>query len=82
MKPANALKHYFNTKDSTSLKLKRGVVYQINCEDYRQYFGETGRSFSTKCREHMLDVDSWKPNRNKLPTHAISNDHKIYWLNT
>ena len=63
MKPANAIKHYFSRKDSTPLKLKKGVVYQINCEDCGQsYIGETRRSFSARCRKHMRDVDGWKPN--------------------
>ena len=78
MKPANALKHYFNTKDSTPFKRKKGEVYQINCEDGGQlYSGETGRSFSSRCREHMRDVDDRKPNRIALSTHAISNDRKM-----
>ena len=72
MKPANALKHYFKMKDSTPLTLKKGVVFQINCEDCGQLFiDETGRSFSTRCREHMCDVDGWKPNRSVLSLQAI-----------
>ena len=58
MRPATVLKHFFNTIDSISLKLKKGVIYQINCEDCGQsYIDETGRSFSTRCRELMRDVD-------------------------
>ena len=82
MKPANALKYFLITKDSTPLKLKKGVVYQINCEECGQsYIGETGRFFSTRCREHMRDVDDWKPNRSALSMPAISNEHKIDWVN-
>ena len=29
----------------------------------------------------MRDVDGWKPNRIALSMHAISNDHKIDWVN-
>ena len=48
MKPANALKHYFYMNDSTPLKLKKGVLYQVHCEDCEQSFiGETGCTFST-----------------------------------
>ena len=66
----------------TPLKLKKDVAYQINWEDCGQsHIGETGRSFSTWCREHMRDVDGRKPNRSALSTHAISNDHKINWVN-
>ena len=82
MKPANALKHYLNIRDFTLLKLKNGVIYQINCEDSGQsYIGETGRFFSIRCQKYMRDVDGWKPNRSVLSTHAISNDHKINWVN-
>ena len=28
----------------------------------------------------MGDVDGWKPNFSMLPTHTISNDHKIDWV--
>ena len=74
MKLANALKHYFNIK-------YKGAVYQINCVNCGQsYIGESGRSFSIICREHMRDVDGWKPNRSSLSTLAISNDLKIAWV--
>ena len=71
MKPENALKHYSNMK-------YKGAVHQINCADCGQsYIGESGRSFSIICREHMRDADGWKPNRSSLSTLAISNDLKI-----
>ena len=64
MKPADVLKHYFNMQDSTPLKLEKGVVYQLNCQDCVQtYIGERERSFSTRCREHMRVVGGWKPYR-------------------
>ena len=74
MNPANALLY----ERLHPIKTEKGVVYQINCEDCGQsYIGETGRSLSTKCREHMGGVDCWKPNCSALSTHAISNDQKI-----
>ena len=52
------------------------MVYQIY-----SYINETGRSFSTRCREHVRDVDGWKPNRSALSKHVNLNDHKIDWVN-
>ena len=82
MKPANTTNHYFNTKDSAQLKFKQGVVYQINFKDCGlPYIGETGRSFNIRCREYMRDADGWKRDRSALSKQAVSNDHKINWVN-
>ena len=54
----------------------------MNCKDCGQsHIGETWFSFSTRCQEHMHDVNGWKPNCSVLSPHIISNDYKIDWDN-
>ena len=57
-KTANSRKSYFNTKDFPSLKLKKCSVCQKKCKDCKQLsIDETEPFFSTRCRDHMSNVD-------------------------
>ena len=63
MKTENVQKHYFSSKDSTLLKLRKRVLYKTNGVDRGQsYIGKTERFFNIRYREHRRDVGVWKHN--------------------
>ena len=62
-------------------KLQTIVVYKIPCADCSwSYIGETGRSFSTRKKEHIRNVKLWKIGSN-IAAHAWRNNHSINFNN-
>ena len=54
-------------------------VYQIPCSNCNLvYYGETGRSFSVRLKEHRNDVKNCNES-NAAFIHKIRNDHAINW---
>ena len=56
--PQNKLRqHLVHPKDKIKKEDCCGVVYQVDCSNCKQaYIGETGRSLSTRIKEHKTDV--------------------------
>ena len=54
-------------------------VYRIPCKDCNKvYWGETGRSLTTRLKEHKRDVKNSNVS-NALFNHKVESDHRIDW---
>ena len=56
----------------------KGVVYKIDCSCGQSYIGETGRTLSTRVKEHKKAVEKDDIN-NGISVHANSTWHNIDW---
>ena len=82
-----ALKPYFTLssvfrkpKDVIYDKKKCGLVYEISCHDCDAvYVGETGRSLSTRKKEHVKAVKEMNLQKSILCQHIATCDHFIAW---
>jgi hypothetical protein len=85
IKPLRTVKDILpSQKDRLDPIKKTGVVYEIPCVDCDQvYIGETGRSFYTRRREHIRDVEiKLDSTKSALSYHAITLEHSIDWDNS
>ena len=64
-----------NRVEPTDMK---GVVYKIDCSCGQSYIGETGRTLSTRVKEHKKAVEKDDIN-NGISVHANSTWHNIDW---
>ena len=84
-----ALKPYFTLsslfrkpKDVICDEKKCGLVYEIPCRDCDAvYVGETGRSLSTRKKEHVKAVKEMNLQKSALCQHIVTCDHFIAWDN-
>ena len=61
---------------------KSGLVYQISCCDCDAvYIGETGRSITTRKREHVDAVKNLDVKKSALCQYVVNKDHVIDWGN-
>ena len=83
MKPIFPLSSIFpKPKDCVLDHEKSGLVYQISCCDCDAvYIGETGRSITTRGREHVDAVKNLDVKKSALCQHVVNKDHVIDWGN-
>ena len=83
MKPIFPLSSIFpKPKDCVLAHEKSGLVYQISCCDCDAvYIGETGRSITTRRREHVDAVKNLDVKKSPLCQHVVNKDHVIDWGN-
>ena len=82
-----ALKPYFTLssvfrkpKDAICDEKKCGLVYEFPCRDCDAvYVGETGRSLSTRKKEHVKAVKEMNLQKSALSQHIVTCDHFIAW---
>ena len=61
---------------------KSGLVYQISfCDRDAVYIGETGRSITTRKREHVNAVKNLDVKKSALCQHVLDKDQVIDWGN-
>ena len=79
LKPHHTLSSLFRKlKDAINFEQKRGLVYQISCRYCNAvYVGETGRSVTTRKREHVDAVKTINIKNSALSQHATDFDHRI-----
>ena len=62
---------------NTPKSVSQSGVYRVNCNNCDKfYIGETGRSLTTRIREHKNDFVKHNLN-NAMYVHAINNDHSF-----
>lgn len=72
-----------HVKDPVPMEMTTGVVYQIGCQDCAAtYVGQTGRSLSTRIKEHKSALTNAHPDRSAVAEHAMDTGHSIDWKNT
>ena len=77
LKPHHTLSSLFR-KLIINFEQKRGLVYQISCRYCNAvYVGETGRSVTTRKREHADAVKTINIKNSALSQHATDFDHRI-----
>ena len=83
LKPHHTLSSLFRKpKDAINLKQKRGLVYQISCQDCNAvYINETKRSDRTRKLEHVNAVKTFNTKKSALSQHVVDFDHRIDWDN-
>ena len=65
-------------KDSSNRDEEPGVVYRLTCNDCDQtYIGETGRTASTRAKEHASYVRNGRFDMSAATDHAIINQHSL-----
>ena len=57
-------------------------VYKIPCECGDVYVGETGRTISTRLKEHQRHFRLCQPEKSAIVEHSLDEDHKIRWDDT
>jgi len=84
VKPHQTLRQILSKpKDVVPADKKAGVVYMVPCAECDAlYIGETGRSLSTRKKEHEASVRLCKPEKSALAEHAIKKGHSIAWNST
>ena len=83
-KPCKTLSNIFpKPKDKIDFSQNSGLVYEIPCRDCDSvYIGETGRSISTRKKEHVDAVKNSVVKKSALCQHALESDHLIDWPNS
>ena len=73
-KPLTTLENAFR---SPKYRHPTNVLYKIPCKDCNwSYIGQTGRSFTTRKKEHIKNVKNYTKGSN-IANHAWTNDHII-----
>jgi hypothetical protein len=76
-KPYKTLKHLFRTtKDKPDPMLGPGV-YQIPCSCGKSYIGQTGRSFKSRLKEHIVDTNHNRITKSAIVQHSFKSKHLI-----
>ena len=57
-------------------------VYKIPCECGEVYVGETGRTISTRLKEHRRHFRLGQPEKSAVVEHSLNLDHRIMWDDT
>ena len=66
-------------KNKTPHEKRKGVVYEIPCEECEQsYVGETGRTLKKRIEEHKTAVKK-EDKRNGVAVHVKTTKHQINW---
>ena len=85
MKPIFHISSIFpKPKDYVSDHEKSGLVYQFSrcdCDAVGLYIGETGRSITTRKREHVDAIRNFNVKKSALCQHVLDKDHLIDWGN-
>ena len=69
-------------KNPVPAEKKKGVVYEIPCQDCTQvYVGETGRTLKKRMSEHKQAVKRFDEN-NGIAVHVFKHNHRISWGET
>ena len=79
-KPTRTLRHLLtNVKDKDDPKDRQGTVYRIRCNDCNgTYIRETGRTLTTRLREHQTATDK-EDLTNNIAQHHRKIGHDINW---
>lgn len=64
-------------KPKNKIQESKNVVYKIDCECDKTYFGQTSRPAKTRIREHIYNYKMKNTDKSKLVEHAISKNHSI-----
>ena len=68
-----------NGKDKVDASERSGV-YQLTCDDCQGvYTGQTGRSFSTRRKEHEAAFRNNHPENSQMANHLLKNGHQCKW---
>ena len=63
-------------KRASNDKFKATGVYKLSCSDCNSfYIGQTGRSFQTRFKEHLLKATSTQTS--KFAKHLVNNNHNV-----
>ena len=66
-------------KNPVPAEKKKGVVYEIPCQDCAQvYVGETGRTLKKRISEHKQAVKRFD-DKNGIAVHHFKHNHRIAW---
>ena len=67
-------------KNSVPAEKKKGVVYEIPCQDCAQvYVGKTGWTLKKHISEHKQAVKRFD-DKNEIAVHVFKHDHSIAWM--
>jgi hypothetical protein len=65
-----------------SLGLRTPGVYCIPCECGRMYIRQTGRSITTRIKEHSRHIQLGHPEKSAVAEHRLTHDHLIRFQDT
>ena len=79
-KPVKTLRQVLTrVKNKIPQEKRKGVVYEIPCEECEQsYVGETGRTLKKRIEEHKTAVKK-EDKRNGVAVHVKKTKHQINW---